>query len=321
MNTRRRIFFRLAVVLGAGCFLITPLCAQESTNVSEPPLPKSPVESFRELLALAPQERKQALADRTPKAQEQILAKIDEYLSLAPEERDLRLRATELRWYLQPMMSAPSTNRSAQLAIVPLDLRKLVKDRIALWDRLPPATQKELLENDLTASYFAQFQASTPKQRTNLLAGISPERRAELEAGMARWQALSEAERRRTCERFEQFFELTPRQQEKALEKFPEAERQQMEVTLRIFESLPKDRREHCVRAFAKFASLSVEEREQFLKSAERWRLMSTEERNAWRDLVTKVPDWPPMPPDVPPPPPPELSPSPAPPLPPAATN
>jgi len=321
MNARRRIPFRLVAVLGAGRLLFTPLVGQESSDVGLPPFPKSPVETFRELLALTPQARNQALVDRTPQARAQILAKIDEYLALDPETRDARLRATELRWYLEPMMNAPSTSRATQLAGVPPELRKLVGDRIAQWDRLPPGTQKELLENDLTASYFAQFQALPSKLRTNLLAGIPPDRRAELEAGIARWHSLSESERRKTCERFEKFFELTPKEKERALEKFPDADRRQMELTLRVFESLPKDRRELCVQSFAKFATMSVAERDQFLKSAERWQQMSPEERQAWRDLVTKVPDWPPMPPDVPPLPAAEQPPSPPPPLPPAVTN
>jgi hypothetical protein len=305
MNVRREKIFRLVAMLSAGYVLFSPLHAQETANPAGVTLPRSPVESFRELLALTPNERKKAVAERPPETQKLILAKVREYLSLKPDEREMRLRATELRWYLLPLMNIPPTNRAAQLALIPPEQRKLIEDRLAQWDRVAPATQRELLENELTARYFTQFEMSTPQQRTNLLAEISPRRRAQLEAGMARWGALSEEQRRKTCERFDQFFELTPREKEKALNTLSEAERQQMEKTLRTFENLPKAERELCVRSFEKFASLSLEERQQFLKNAERWRLMSADERQAWRDLVTMVPGWPalaapPMPPGFP---------------------
>jgi hypothetical protein len=307
MNTWPKHIFRLVAVLGAGQLLFSPFHAGAATRPPPVPMPKSPVESFRELLAMNPDERQRAVADRPPAMQKQILAKVSEYLALRPDDRELRLRATELRWYLFPLMNTPATNRAAQLAFVPVELRKVAEDRLAQWDRLPPATQKELLENELTARYFAQFETSTPQQRTTLFAGISSQRRAQLEAGMARWGALTPEQRRKTGERFDQFFELTPREKGKALRTLPDAERQQMEKTLRTFEKLPKAQRELCVRAFEQFVGLSFEERLQFLKNAERWRLMSPDERQAWRDLVAKVPGWPPAPPAPAPPKPPAV--------------
>jgi hypothetical protein len=312
MSARRSKLFRLVAILGAGQILLSPLLAQEATDSTDateseqggPPVPllRSPVDSFRELLAMTLEERKGAVAARPPETQKLIFAKVREYLSLKPDERELRLRATELRWYVLPLLNTPATNRAAQLIFIRPELRKPITDRLAQWDKLAPATQKELLENELTARYFTQLEGSTREQRTNILAGISPERRAQLEAGMARWGALSEGQRRRTCERFDQFFELTPRERDKALKTLSEAERQQMEKTLRTFEKLPKAQRELCVRSFEKFASLGLEERQLFLKNAERWRLMSPAERQAWRELVGKMPEWPPMPPDAPPP-------------------
>ena len=300
MNARANNLSRLAAALGMVCLLVSLLPA--ATPTPPPPLPKSPVESFRELLTMTLDERKQAIANRPPDAQKQILAKVREYLALKAEDRESRLRATELRWYLFPMLNVPATNRTAQIAFVPPDLQPIVEDRLAQWDSLTPATQKELLDNELTSRYFAQFESSTPEQRTNLLAGISSHRRVQLEAGMARWSTLSEAERRGICERFDRFFELTPREKEKALKTLSETERQQMEKTLRLFEKLPKPQREMCVRAFEKFAGLSLEDRVQFFKNAERWVLMSQDERQAWRDLVAKVPTMPPPPPAPPPP-------------------
>ena len=102
---------------------------------------KSPVDLFRELLAMTPAERENYLTNRPPGIRDRILAKVREYEALDPNERELRLRATELRWYLLPLMHESPTNRAARLAAIPDDLRPLVKNRLQQWDILPPPLQ------------------------------------------------------------------------------------------------------------------------------------------------------------------------------------
>jgi hypothetical protein len=41
---------------------------------------------------------------------------------------------------------------------------------------------------------------------------------------------------------------------------------------------------------------MSPADRAEFLKNAERWAQMSPQERQAWRDVVSNVPLWPPLP-------------------------
>jgi hypothetical protein len=72
-----------------------------------------------------------------------------------------------------------------------------------------------------------------------------------------------------------------------------------MEKTLRAFEKLSDEQRAQCVQSFTNFAGMSLPERQQFLKNAERWRLMSSKERQTWREVVEKVPELPPVPPGV----------------------
>src|SRR5436190_20189397 len=113
---------------------------------SPPPLPlsKSPVEIFRELLAQNPAERAAFLAKRTPESQKLIVAKLQEYESLPPEQCELRLQVTELRWYLLPLMKAPVASRSEELGRIPEGPRKLVQDRLGKWDKLPAEVQKQV---------------------------------------------------------------------------------------------------------------------------------------------------------------------------------
>ena len=77
---------------------------------------------------LAPQVKVPISIDTTKPAvaRARLLAKVREYEVLGPDERELRLRATELRWHLLPFFHEPATNHAARLALVPDDLRELV---------------------------------------------------------------------------------------------------------------------------------------------------------------------------------------------------
>jgi len=254
-----------------------------------PPLPSvSPVEQFRELLAMNTIERRRFLAERPEATRKQILAKIREYESLKPEQRELRLKATELRWWLMPLMRTPAKDRAAQLGMIPADSRELVDSRLREWDKLSPAVQKELLDNEATLRYFAETEGPS--------ASYPAARRQKLDAGIAQWQTLPEARRREIAHRFEQFFGLTNPEKEKVLRTVSDAERRQIEKTLKSFGSLPAQQRAQCIRSFGKLASLTPAERQQFLKNAERWQLMTPSERQDWRNLVARLSSQPPLP-------------------------
>jgi hypothetical protein len=233
----------------------------------------SPVDFFRQLLAMTPSERNAALTHRPAAMRATILEKIDEYEALEPDERELRLRATELRWYLVPLLRLPPPERQARLAGVPDDLRELVQSRLTVWEILPPPLQQEFLTNDLALHYFTHVETTNTSAASSDQAGLTGQ--------------------------FNQFFDLTPEEKQQALNTLSDAERAQMEKTLRSFDQLPPQQRLTCVRNYAKFAGMSGTERVEFLKSAESWSKMSPNERQAWRDLVQNVPQWPPLPPGM----------------------
>lgn len=290
----------LAVVLLSGALTSAQstnhLPAATATNSPSsdliPPVPKSPVEFFRELLAKSREEQQKWLADRPPEARKQLLAKIREYKVLKPDQRDLRLKATELRWYLWPLLNAPATNRAPLMVVIPEKDRKLVEDRLREWDLLPEKVQKELLETEAVARYVS----STAEQRTNFLQNISPERRQWLEAGILRLQALPEEQRQAILARFNRFFDFRPEERDRILSTLSDAERQEIDKTLKKFAELPRSQRVQALRSFEKFTELTVEERQQFLKNAERWKLMTPAERQSWKDLVSNLSLQPPAP-------------------------
>ncbi|HUZ06457.1 MAG TPA: DUF3106 domain-containing protein [Candidatus Paceibacterota bacterium] len=256
------------------------------TNVVTPA--RSPVELFRRLLAMSPDDRVNFLTNRTPDIRARILAKVAEYEALGPDTRELRLRATELRWYLMPLLRDAPTNRAALLARVPDDLHQLVQNRLEQWAILPPTLQQEFLDNERTLAYFTQMDVSNnPAENSG---------RGPGDADQVHWNSLSEAERSQITAGFRQFFELTPEEKQETLNTLSDAERQQMEKTLQAFDKMPASQRAECVNAFAKFASMDAAEQAEFLKNAARWSEMTPAERKAWRDLVVHVPQWPPLP-------------------------
>lgn len=235
-----------------------------------PPSPQasSPVNLFRQLLAMTPGERAAYLTNRPPETRGRIMEKVQEYQRLSPDDRELRLRATELRWWLTPLFRTAPAGRTARLAQVPEDLRELVKSRLIRWDALPPAVQQEFLANDRTLHWFSHVEATN----------------------------TTTAGAQKISEQFSQFFELTPAEKGQVLNTLSDAERAQMKKTLESFEKLPPAQRAQCVRSYAKFAGMSADERAEFLKNAERWSQMSPQERQSWRSLVAHVPQWPPVP-------------------------
>jgi len=242
-----------------------------------PPLPApavSPVTMFRRLLDMSRRERENYLTNRPPAIRTALRAKITEYLAMDPDARELRLRATELRWQLTPLLRLAPADRGPRLAQVPADLAPLVNSRLAEWDRLPAALQAEFLANDRTLPYFALI-ATTNQAPADVAAEV---RHAKIAA------------------QFNQFFALTPDEKQKTLKTLSSVEQAQMEKTLQAFGQLPARQRMECLHAFTQFAGLSREERADFLQNAGRWAQMSPAERQTWRDLVDRVPSWPPVP-------------------------
>jgi hypothetical protein len=262
----------------------------------QPPLAKPPVELFRSILDMAPAERREFLAKRSPESQKLILAKVHEYEALKPEQRELRLRVTELRWYLMPLLNSSSTNRSVQLAAVPADFRGLIEARLKQWDSLTPEMQRELIENEATVRFYFDLATQTTAQGSQASTNLSPAAQKTLDSGIHSWQALSQAQRQSVIRNFYQILNLTQVEKTGILNTLSEAERLQIEKTLNTYEGLSLLQRAQCLKSFQKFANMGPEERQQFLKNAQLWERMTPDERKSWRYLVSNLSHQPPPP-------------------------
>ena len=301
----KEIVFTLSFVFGLHAVVSAAdliVAAPERKAVGVLPTPSMPTNSavqlFRQLLALNPQARAQALAAKTPAARQVLEARLSEFESLLPPDRELRLRQLQLRAYLIPLMHTPASNRVVRLAVIPLDDRKLVEDRLRVWDIMPPALRQEVLENETVLHYIFPLESPTLAQpQISSLQGLSPQQREKLDKDIARLRALSPDEREKNFDRTRRFFELNNREKEKILATAGQSQQEQLAKTLRAFQQLPRPQRDLCMEGVSKFTQLTPEERLQFLHNCERWQAMTPEQQTALRAAITRVAPRPPMPP------------------------
>jgi Protein of unknown function (DUF3106) len=260
-----------------------------------PPMPvsRSPVEFFRKLIVATPEEVDQLLRNRSPEQQNVIKAKITEYRLYPPEIREWRLKATELRWYLTPLMRLPAESRGQLLETVPEADRPLVEARLRQWDQLPAAEKQTLLNNELALQYVSRPK-SAPSPTPEQLKNLPPKARAQLDKAIDQWRSMSEQKRQELASRFSSFFKLTKAEQSRTLGLLTAGEREQLRKQISNFASLKPSERERCLLAVRRFSRMSEKERLVFLEGAERWRSLTDAQRNAWRALVYKLPPLPP---------------------------
>lgn len=276
----------------------TNLPATNRTATVMPPVPKlqSSIARFRGLLLLNPVERNAALTNWSAEKRENLLASIREYSAMTAEEREARLNATELYWYLTKLLPMNPTNRVRFLPDVPEAIRPMVESRFAQWDMLSEATQQEILQNVRAYRLLSQRGSNSVDVLRRSLDGLPVSQRLSMQIKLAHFDTMSDAQRSEAFSLFNKFFELSPEEKERTLQTLSDAERVEMEKTLNTFASLPPDKRAQCVRMFEKFAGMSPAERGLFRKNAQQWEQMSPSERAAWRNLVNTVKIMPPLP-------------------------
>jgi hypothetical protein len=267
----------------------------------EPPLPPSPIAAFREWLKQSPEQRTVALAKRSEQSRKAIEGKLRDYSALSPEERERRLNATELQWYVTQLLQLPKQNRALAAQQAPVLWQPMILERLAAWDKLSPELQKEALEHRTVMEYLS----APADQQSTFLKTLSLQDRDSLVRRIDRWKTLPAVEREKLDQRVDEFFRMQPDKQQQTLNSFSESERQNMNQTLQAFRALSPEQRDLCVRSFSQFAekfgAMDRTNQIAFLRNAERWQEMSQKDRDMWRKIVAVVPPMPPLPIDFPP--------------------
>ena len=178
------IIFAAAFFVSAACYGQNEL--EMMTNYSGPPTPPhwyqtvgpgmelphlSPVEYFRGLLGMTPEEREVVLAGKPPAETKAILGFVREYEALPRAVREARLHQTELHWHVLNLMRLEKSARAAELRLVsPVD-QPMILDTLEQWDDLPAATRKVLLEKEDFLRTYLKWAVRSPTGRKRCCKG------------------------------------------------------------------------------------------------------------------------------------------------------
>jgi len=269
---------------------------------------QSPIVFFRGLLEKSPSERASALADRNDFQRRFILRKIAEYEAMDPGEAELRLKTTELRWYLKKLVRLEGRQRQAWLAGLEDSSRELLAARLNAWDTLSPAIQKGILEHEQTMEWVRKMDLATPEERTRMLAAQDPAERVEMEVRLKEWRKFSDSERERITALFMEFFELSEKERARILVRLSGDELKSVVPVISRLEVMDESELRQYVAHFNQMAAMAPLSRYAYLNHARQWKILNRQQQSNWKGLVVELPPLPPSPPGMLPPPHPSIS-------------
>jgi len=283
----------LCMVLAQEGPQIPPLrTASLRTSPTVPSVKDSPISHIRNLLAAAPEQRKDLLDQHTPTTRAFWERKVTEYAAMDEDERDRRLRDAQLHWYLMLILRTPSDQREVKLLELPETERGLISDRVREWEDLPNDLQMDIMTHLPALKYVGQLASLSPGDREKALAEAK-KNGTGAEYLSVGWSTLDVERRRAMFLGYQKFFTLEQRRQEKVLAKIPMPQRQTLQSRLEQLENLSPDVRQKCLDALQKYAHMTPEERILFRATAERWKQMEPAEHDVWRKVVTRIPPIP----------------------------
>lgn len=266
------------------------LLALTSARAAEPAASgeRNPVAVFRTLLAMRTDARATELAAKPARLREVLSTRLREYDTLAPVEREARLRATELRYHLNPLLTAAPDARTVRLAGIPDSFRPLVVERLAAWDKLPAEIQREVLANERL------LQAMTQPAVVGALPPLPPGLVPKVPDNVAQWQGLDARQREQLLDNFTHYFRLDDRAKTRVVAALPEPKRAETTRALDQFAQLTAGERAACLAALKQLGRMTAAEQAQFYANAELWQKMPASERAVWRKVVVEFPPLPP---------------------------
>ena len=249
---------------------------------------RNPVAVFRTLLAMRTDARATELAAKPARLRDVLSTRLREYDTFTPAEREARLRATELRYHLNPLLIIAPDARAARLAAVPENFRPLVEERLAAWDKLPAEIQREILANEHL------LQAMTRPAVVGAMPPLPPGLVPKVPDNVTQWQGLDARQREQLLENFTHYFRLDDRAKTRVVAALPEPKRAETTRALDQFEQLTAAERAASLAALKKLGQMTPAEQSQFYANAEVWQKMPEAERAVWRKVVIEFPPLPP---------------------------
>ncbi|MSU27842.1 MAG: DUF3106 domain-containing protein [Pedosphaera sp.] len=270
------------------CVLLLTAIASEAAESATGNAERNPVAVFRGLLAMRTDARATELSTQPERLRAVLTTRLRDYDALPAVEREGRLRATELRYFLNPLLMTLPATRATQLATVPESFRSLVEERLAAWDKLPAEIQREILLDERLR------QAMTRPAVVGAFPPLPPGLEPKVPENLTQWQALDVRQREQLLDNFTHYFRLDERAKTRVVAALPQPTRAEAALTLGQFEDLSAGERAACVSALKQLGQMTPAQQTQFYANAERWKQMPESERARWRKVVIEFPPLPP---------------------------
>lgn len=268
--------------------LLHMVCVGLAADPASGSAERNPVAVFRGLLAMRTEARVAELSTKPERLRAVLTTRLRDYDALPAAEREARLLATELRYYLNPLLTTIPATRATQLAAVPENFRALVVERLAAWDKLPAEIQREVLVDE------RMRQAMTRPAVVGAFPPLPPGLQPKVPDNLAQWQALNAQQREQLLNNFTHYFRLDERAKTRVVAALPEPKRAEAARTLDQFEHLSAEERAACLSALKQLGQMTPEQQAQFYTNAEKWKQMPELERARWRKVVVEFPPLPP---------------------------
>ena len=259
----------------------------------------SPVEKFRHLLNVNPSELESELDTFPKETRSRINAKISEYRELSVEQRHQKLMATELRWYLPPLLNIDQETRDLHLKKLDPGLANVILQRLKTWDSLPDELKSSSLKSGLIIGHLSKAPLQNPPlpntARTEVVTSVTahsaPKLPSTSEDGKSVDKAIPVSQER--LQRLQAYFEMSQEAKNATLKDASVMNDPIFISRLNWLENMPEVLRERVLSHLIRFQDLSNKEKKAFGQSIKTWNRLPKSEKQALRNLVKRTPPFP----------------------------
>ncbi len=232
----------------------------------ETPRTASPISHFRQLLELNTQQREAIILRQEPSTRRILERKLEEYASLSEGEKEFRLFATELHFYLEPMIGRDSSIEKIPADRIPDSIIPHLRTAMDFWNQLPVSQRDLLLSKKKAITYLITLTYSSAR-----LSAIVPEQSDE-------WESLN------------RFLALSLDKQKAFLNSYGLAGNTRIVQVLEKMASLSADQRDRSVHALTCYLSFPPAMKDRFMDGVHTWNSMKPTERTVWRQIADRYP-------------------------------
>jgi hypothetical protein len=254
----------------------------------------SPVEKFRLLLEASSSELNSELDAYPEETRSRISVKIEEYRKLSVEKRRQKLTATELRWYLPPLLNADQVTRDFHLRKLEPGLAEVIHQRLMTWDSLPEDLKSSSSKSNLIIGHLSKAPSINPPLPTPSAPGtVTTAPSLPTDPGNSVSEDLADPVSQERLQRLKAYFEMNQEAKNATLKDASLMSDSIFMSRLKWLETMPEQLRERVLSHLIRFQELSVEEKKAFGKSIKTWNRLPQPEKQALRNLVKKTPPFP----------------------------